>query len=129
MGAGPARPAARRAGDGPTQERCYKAAVAESSASKQIGEWRQRIDDIDLRILELLNERARCAVEVGRCKQQVKLPAWAPEREAEVLNRVVEANRGPLDRSAVRRLFERIIDEARALERHVMQGTADAVDG
>jgi chorismate mutase len=87
---------------------------------KDIADWRKRIDEIDLEILRLLNERSRCAVEIGHYKKQRCLPAWAPEREAEILRRVVKANPGPLDDAAVRRLFERIIDEARSLERHAM---------
>ncbi|HET7100613.1 MAG TPA: chorismate mutase [Terriglobia bacterium] len=82
--------------------------------------WRKRIDEIDRQILKLLNERAQCAVEIGHYKRKQNLPAWAPEREAEILRNVVKANAGPLDDAAVRRLFERIIDEARSLERHVM---------
>lgn len=82
--------------------------------------WRKRIDEIDLELLRLLNERSRCAVEIGRYKEQHHMPVWAPEREAEILRHVVKANTGPLDDAAVRRLFERIIDEARSLERHVM---------
>ncbi|MGH9454747.1 MAG: chorismate mutase [Terriglobia bacterium] len=87
-----------------------------------MAEWRKRIDAIDLQILSLLNERSKCALEVGQHKKEAGLPAWAPEREAEILRNVVKANRGPLDDGAVRRLFERIIDEARSLERHVMEG-------
>lgn len=85
-----------------------------------VGDWRKRIDQIDLRLLELLNERAQCAVEIGHHKKRLSLPAWSPEREAEILRNVVRANPGPLDDSAVRRLFERIIDEARSLERRSM---------
>ncbi len=85
-----------------------------------IGEWRNRINEIDLQILKLLNERADCAVKIGHYKKERNLPAWAPEREAEILRNVVKANSGPLDDAAVRRLFERIIDEARSLERHAM---------
>jgi chorismate mutase len=87
---------------------------------KDIADWRKRIDEIDIEILRLLNERSQCAVEIGRCKQRLSLPAWSPEREAEILQHVVRANRGPLGDAAVRRLFERIIDEARSLERHSM---------
>jgi chorismate mutase len=87
---------------------------------KDMSEWRKRIDEIDQQILKLLNERAQCAVEIGHGKKQQGLPAWAPEREAEILRNVVRANQGPLDDAAVRRLFERVIDEARSLERHVM---------
>ncbi|HUY14984.1 MAG TPA: chorismate mutase [Terriglobia bacterium] len=89
---------------------------------KDMADWRKLIDEIDLQILSLLNERSKCALEVGRYKKVKNLPAWAPEREAEILRNVVKANRGPLDDGAVRRLFERIIDEARSLERHVMEG-------
>lgn len=85
-----------------------------------MAEWRRRIDEIDRQLLKLLNERAQCAVEIGHYKKKHNLPAWAPEREAEILRNVVKANAGPLDDAAVRRLFERIIDEARSLERHVM---------
>ena len=83
--------------------------------------WRKRIDEIDQQLLKLLNDRSQCAVEVGHIKKKSNMPAWQPEREAEILRNVVKSNRGPLDDAAIRRLFERIIDEARSLERHVMQ--------
>lgn len=88
---------------------------------KDLPDWRKQIDRIDQEILRLLNERARHALEIGRLKKERGLAAWAPEREAEILRNVVEANPGPLDNAAVRRLFERIIDEARSLERHSME--------
>ena len=82
--------------------------------------WRKRIDEIDQQLLKLLNERSQCAVEIGHLKKNAKLPAWQPQREAEILRNVVRSNPGPLDDAAIRRLFERIIDEARSLERHAM---------
>lgn len=88
---------------------------------KDLPDWRKQIDEIDQQILKLLNERARCATEIGRIKKERGLPAWAPEREAEILRNAVKANSGPLDDAAVKRLFERIIDEARSLERHTME--------
>ena len=84
--------------------------------------WRKRIDEIDQQLVRLLNERAQCAVEIGHLKKAMNLPAWQPQREAEILRNVVKANAGPLDDAAIRRLFERIIDEARSLERHSMDG-------
>jgi len=84
--------------------------------------WRKRIDEIDQQLVKLLNDRSRCAVEIGHIKKQLKMAAWQPEREAEILQNIVSSNSGPLDDAAVRRLFERIIDEARALERHSMDG-------
>ena len=86
--------------------------------------WRRRIDGIDQQLVKLLNERSNCAVEIGRIKKKMRLPAWSPEREAEILRNVVKANWGPLDNGAIRRLFERIIDEARSLERHAMDRAA-----
>ncbi len=82
--------------------------------------WRKRIDEIDQELVRLLNERSQCAVEIGHIKKKLNLPAWQPEREAEILRHVVKSNPGPLDDAAIRRLFERIIDEARSLERHSM---------
>jgi chorismate mutase len=86
--------------------------------------WRKRIDEIDQQLLKLLNERSRCAVQIGHIKKKMKLPAWQPEREMEILRNVVKSNPGPLDDAAIRRLFERIIDEARSLERHAMDSAS-----
>jgi chorismate mutase len=78
---------------------------------------RMRIDELDLALVRLLNERANCALEVGHVKERMGLPVYQPAREAEVLTNVRAANQGPLDDAAITRLFERIIDEARRLER------------
>ena len=85
--------------------------------------WRKQIDEIDQQLVRLLNERSQCAVEIGHIKKKLNLPAWQPQREAEILRNVVKSNHGPLDDAAIRRLFERIIDEARSLERHAMEGS------
>ena len=82
--------------------------------------WRKRIDEIDRQLVKLLNERSQCALEIGHLKKAMNLPVWQPQREAEILRNVVKANEGPLDDAAIRHLFERIIDEARSLERHSM---------
>lgn len=82
-----------------------------------IDDWRKRIDELDQQLVKLLNERASCALEIGREKHRQGLPVYQPERENEILSNVERANPGPLADTAVRRLFERIIDEARALER------------
>lgn len=79
--------------------------------------WRRRIDAIDEQLMRLLNARSACAVEIGRIKRRVGLPVYSPEREAWILDRVERENPGPLDPGAVRRVFERVIDESRRLER------------
>jgi len=90
----------------------------------ELEEWRKRIDEIDQQLVKLLNERSRCAVEIGHLKKKLDLAAWQPNREADILRHVVKSNPGPLDDAAIRRLFERIIDEARSLERHSMESAA-----
>ena len=82
-----------------------------------IDHWRERIDEVDLQLLHLLNERARFALEIGEIKHQKSLPIYMPEREKWIYDNVERLNQGPLSNAAVRRLFERIIDESRRLEK------------
>ena len=83
----------------------------------EIEAWRRRIDSIDDQLMGLLNSRSACAVEIGKIKRVLGLPVYSPEREAWILDRLMRENPGPLDALAVRRVFERIIDEGRRLER------------
>lgn len=85
--------------------------------SRQLDDLRRNIDEIDAQLVELLNARASCALEIGRVKQQAGMPVYQPGRESQVLDHVRQINPGPLDNRAIKRLFERIIDEARRLER------------
>ena len=82
-----------------------------------LDDLRKRIDLLDESLVRLLNSRAACALEIGRIKREMGMQIYQPEREAEVLKNVQEHNNGPLDQAAIKRLFERIIDEARHLER------------
>ena len=82
-----------------------------------IERWRKEIDSLDEQLVRLLNERSRCAIELGRIKRELGLPIYSPDRESEVIAHVKSINPGPLDPDAVRRLFERIIDESRRIER------------
>jgi chorismate mutase len=84
---------------------------------KKLDDWRTRIDRLDGELVEKLNERARCVIEIGKHKAQRGLKVYDPAREEQILARVVSLSRGPLDREAVRRLFERILDESRRVER------------
>lgn len=78
---------------------------------------RQRIDEIDEQLVVLLNQRATQALEIGRIKHEAGQAVYQPAREAEVLDNVRRRNTGPLDDGAITRLFERVIDENRRLER------------
>ena len=91
-----------------------------------LSDWRRQIDEIDRKLVELLNQRSRCALEIGKLKQAENLPLYQPEREREVLENAERVNPGPLTDAAIRRLFERIIDEARAAERDAMHRDTEA---
>jgi chorismate mutase len=86
---------------------------------------RRRIDELDLRILELLNERTRVVEEIGRAKRVLQLPIYEPRREDEVYANVTSHNGGPLPADAVKRVFERIIDEMRTVQKLRMQEPAN----
>jgi chorismate mutase len=88
---------------------------------KSIADWRRRIDEIDRQLVVLLNERSNCAMEIGRIKHDENMPVYQPDREKVVLENAVGQNHGPLPDDSIRRLFERILDEARSIERKVMQ--------
>lgn len=113
---------ARVSADARAQARGPSAPVGPSEAD--IEAWRRRIDEIDQQLSRLLNSRSACAVEIGRIKRVLGLPIYSPEREARVLERVARENPGPLDAQALRRVFERIIDESRRLERVASEGAA-----
>ena len=91
--------------------------MAEERALEQIESLRQRIDELDEALVRLLSARAECALAIGRAKKALGLEIYQPSREAAVLEHVQRLNPGPLDDGAMRRLFERVIDEARRLER------------
>ncbi|MBI4004451.1 MAG: chorismate mutase [Candidatus Omnitrophica bacterium] len=78
---------------------------------------RRRIDRLDARLLRLLNQRARLALEIGRIKQRRKWPVFDAYREAFVLRRVTRVNRGPLSARAIRHVFQAILSECRRRER------------
>jgi len=84
---------------------------------KALAGFRDRIDDLDRRILELLSERTRIVEEIGRVKRHLSLPIYEPRREDAVFENVTSHNQGPLSSEGVKRVFERIIDEMRNVQR------------
>lgn len=82
-----------------------------------IDKLRKQIDLMDDVLLRVFNERARIALEIGRVKMSLGLPLFDPCREKRIFARMKEENPGPLDDGAVVRLFERVVDESRRLER------------
>ena len=92
-----------------------------------LDDLRKDIDRVDEVLVRLLNERARVVCEIGRLKKDRGVEVYQPEREKQVIAHVRSvAAEGPLGPEAIARLFERIIDEARRLERRVVH---DEIDG
>ena len=88
-----------------------------NDAEREIDRIRDAINRVDEVIVRLLNQRAKYAIEIGEIKGVLGLPIYAPEREKEVLHHVENTCDGPLDGPSIHRLFERIIDESRRVER------------
>ena len=82
-----------------------------------IEDWRDKINEIDGKLVKLLNERTQCVIEIGKIKKVMNMRVYDPDRERDVIQRVRQANRGPLDDEGLQHVFERIIDECRRIER------------
>ncbi len=91
-----------------------------------IADIRKRIDLLDDVLLRIFNERARLALEIGHHKKLLGLPVYDPSREKRIFNRMKDENPGPLDDGAIVRLFERVVDESRRLERIMSQAEEGA---
>jgi chorismate mutase len=81
-----------------------------------IADWRKRIDDIDDQILRLLNERAGCAVEIGKIKSAKGIEITDKAREDKILDRLKTKNQGPLSDDAVVTIYKCLINESKNLE-------------
>ena len=82
-----------------------------------IEDWRRKIDELDRKLVALLSERARAAVETGRLKRDTSLPIYEPDRERVVFENVQGANQGPLPGRDLVRIYERIIDVMRNIQK------------
>jgi len=87
-----------------------------------IDDLRIEIDRLDSELLKIFNQRAQLALKIGEIKKTTGLPVFDPDREKRIFQRMKSENPGPLDDQAIVRLFERVIDESRRLER-IMTGS------
>lgn len=87
---------------------------------ERLAECRDKIDAVDRKLVALLNERTRIVEDIGQIKQHLTLPIYEPKREDEVFRNVTRENQGPLTAEALKRIFERIIDEMRSIQRDKM---------
>lgn len=90
-------------------------------ALASLEERRREIDRIDVGILDLLNERARVVGDIGAIKRDMTMPIYEPKREQAVFQNLFAHNQGPLSEPAIRRMFERVIDEMRTLQKELME--------
>ncbi len=92
-----------------------------------IADWRNKIDELDRKLVELLSERARAAQEIGRLKRNTSLPIYEPDRERMVHDHVQRINPGPLPDRDLVRIYERIMDVMRNIQRE--EAAAKAAGG
>ena len=89
---------------------------------EDLARCREKIDALDLELLSLLNRRTSVVEEIGRIKQALHLAVYEPKREDQVFANVLGHNGGPLAPDAVKRIFERIIDEMRTVQQRKIIG-------
>jgi chorismate mutase-like protein len=89
-------------------------------ASIALARCREQIDEIDRQLVTLLNERTCIVEEIGRVKREARMAIYEPKRETQVFDNINDSNRGPLDADGLKRIFERIIDEMRRVQKERM---------
>jgi len=82
-----------------------------------IVDWRKQIDELDRRLVEMLNQRAQAAHEIGKLKRNVGMPIYEPDREQAVFGNVQKLNQGPLPDRDLLRIYERIMDVMRQIQK------------
>jgi chorismate mutase len=97
----------------------------QDEAQQKLDRFRVMIDDVDKRLVALLNERTRVVEEIGRVKREAQLPIYEPKREDQVFANITSSNQGPITAAGLRRIFERIIDEMRIVQRARMAAQGD----
>lgn len=85
-----------------------------------IAVWRRKIDDLDRRLVQLLNERAQCAHEIGKLKRNSGMPIYEPDREKIIFDNIRQENKGPLSDVQLRMVYERLVDVMRQIQREEM---------
>jgi len=93
-----------------------------------IEDWRKKIDEVDRKLVALLSERAQAAVAIGKLKRDTSIPIYEPDRERVVFENVQQANPGPLPGRDLVRIYERIIDVMRNIQKEEIVAKADPVE-
>jgi chorismate mutase len=93
-----------------------------------IEDWRKKIDELDCKLVALLSERARAAIAIGKLKRDTSMPIYEPDRERVVFDNVQNANDGPLAGRDLVRIYERIIDVMRNIQKEEISTTPEATE-
>jgi chorismate mutase len=93
-----------------------------------IADWRKKIDELDHKLVQLVNERAVCAIEIGKLKQGLAMPVYEPDREKIIFENIAQMNQGPLTQMQLRQVYERLIDVMRQVQT-VEMAPADEREG
>ena len=94
-----------------------------------IADWRKKIDELDRLLVDLLNQRARAAQEIGKLKRNTSMPIYEPDREKIIFENVRRVNQGPLPDHELRHVYERIIDVMRNIQKNEIAPKVAADDG
>ena len=98
------------------------AGVESPKDSAALDGLRKKIDRIDQKLVAMLNDRANCVVEVGEIKRGSDTPIYAPHREAQVLQRAIDNNSGPLPDKTIEAIYREMMSGSFALERPLRIG-------
>jgi chorismate mutase len=90
--------------------------MTHEEAERLLAESRAKIDSCDRKLVDLLNERTRMVVDIGRAKDALGMQVLEPKREESVYRNVLHHNHGPIPDEALKRIYEHIIEEMRALQ-------------
>ena len=91
--------------------------MSKNQERQSMDRLRFRIDELDIELLKILNERAKCVTEIGKIKHKEKKDVLVPLREKEVLDRLLTVNKGPMTDVMVMYLFQQIIDVLKDLQK------------
>ena len=91
--------------------------MSNNKEGQSLEKLRSRIDELDSKLLKLLNERAKCVIKIGKIKQKEKKDVLVPLREKELLERLGKVNKGPMTDTMVIYLFQQIIDTLKDLQK------------
>ncbi len=83
-----------------------------------IGSWRQKIDELDRKLVELLNERAKAAQAIGRLKRSTQMPIYEPDRERNIFTNIAALNQGPLRDQDLQVIYQALIAVMREIQSH-----------